>query len=323
MLTKTAKSIFLWFVASALFTGIMTAGSDQAPLGTLIDVGGYRVHLYCTGERGPAVVVVGGGFSFDWGLVQPKVAGLTRICTYDPSGTAWSDPPPLPGTPNCSDRIAEIHETLRRASVGGPLVIVGFSIGGLYGRLYASRYPGDVAGLVIVDHAFINPDHPPRPSETRAESVSQTTHPRGVFSVGEVDTPPSLITQAPVALGIEDDQNFQRLPKRNRDLHLWAMSQNPIRPTAETAAECTAEVEQETGTAAYPLGTRPLVVISTPNDSAEYQRLQAKLLLLSRDAKLIVAERSTHMVIVDAPDTIIAAIEQVVTSIRNGAALEK
>ena len=306
----------LLVIATALLAGIVNAADGQAPLGTLVDAGGYRVHLYCIGAGSPTVVVVGGGFSFDWGLVQPKVAGVTRICTYDPSGTAWSDPPPRPGPPSCSDRVTELHEVLRRASVNGPVVIVGFSIGGLYGRLYVARYPADVAGMVIVDHAFI-PHRPSRPSsDTRTESNSQPAHAGGEFTVAEVDTPPSLISQAPISLGIEDDENFERLPKRDRELHQWAMAQHPIRPTDETVAECTGEVEKETGNAAYPLGARPLIVISTPNDSTEYQRLQARLLLLSRDAKQVIAERSSHMVIVDAPDTIAGAIEEVVRAIR-------
>ncbi|HEU5021872.1 MAG TPA: alpha/beta hydrolase, partial [Bryobacteraceae bacterium] len=116
------------------------AVSDPAPPGALVDAGGYRVHLYCTGAGSPTVVVAGGGFSFDWGLVQPTLSTLTRICTYDPSGTAWSDPFPRNPTPTCTDRVAELHEVLHRASVPTPVVLVGFSIGGLYARLYAARY---------------------------------------------------------------------------------------------------------------------------------------------------------------------------------------
>jgi pimeloyl-ACP methyl ester carboxylesterase len=324
MLNQAVKSVIFWLVTSGLSIGLLNAADDQAPLGTLTDVGGYRVHLYCTGVGGPTVMVVGGGFSFDWGLVQPEVARRTRICTYDPSGTAWSDPSPLQRTPNCSDRVAEIHEVLRHASVGGPFVIVGFSIGALYGRLYASRYPEDVGGMVIVDHAFIDPDGPSRPpSERRADHNTQPAPMRGVLSINDVDTPPSLISQTAIALGIEDDQNFERLPKRNRDLHRWAMSKHPMRPTAETAAECAAEIEKETRGQTYPLGARPLVVISTRNESPSYQRLQSGLLLLTHDGKQTIAEHSTHMVLVDAPEAIITAIDDVITSIRNRAALRK
>ena len=289
------------------------AADDSAPpLGTLVDAGGYRVHLYCTGSGGPAVVVAGGGFSFDWGLVQPKISPLTRICTYDPSGTAWSDPFPGSRPPTCTDRVAELHEVLHRAPVSMPVVLVGYSIGGLYARLYAARYPEDVAGMVIVDHAFVDPPHsPPRAVESHAPSED------GVYSVEDVDTPPALISQTAIALGIEDDSNFQRLPKRNRDLHTWAMSRNPLRPTPEAAAECAAEVDEETRGQSNPLGAKPLVVISTNYDSPEYRRLQERLLGLSRDAKQVIAERSSHMVIVDEPETIVTAIEDAVKSIRS------
>lgn len=296
------------FVALALGSGVLHAADDPAPLGALIDLGGYSVHLYCTGVGSPTVVVAGGGFSFDWGLVQPKISTLTRICTYDPSGTAWSDPSPGRQTPTCTDRTAELHELLHRASVSMPVVLVGYSIGGLYARLYAARYPDDVAGMVLVDHAFTAADPP---AEKPADS--------NAFFAQEVDTPPALISQTPITLGIEDDRNFRRLPKLNRDLHTWAMSQNPVRPTPEAAAECSVSVNRETKDQPYPLGTKPLIVIGTLNDSPGYPQLQAQLLRLSRDAKQIVAEQSTHMVIVDQPETIVTAVDDEVQSIRNHA----
>jgi pimeloyl-ACP methyl ester carboxylesterase len=296
------------FLAFAAFA----AAEEPAPLGTLVDAGGYRVHLYCTGSGSPTVVVAGGGFSFDWGLVQPKISPLTRICTYDPSGTAWSDPFPGRQTPTCTDRVAELHEVLHRASVSTPVVLVGYSIGGLYSRLYAARYPEDVAGMVIVDHAFIEGAHSAPPiAESHAPPKG------GVYSVEDVDTPPALISQTPIALGIEDDRNFQRLPKLNQDLHAWALSRNPMRPTPEAAAECTAEVDKETGGQAKPLGTKPLIVISTNYDSPEYRQLQGQLLKLSSVAKQVTAEHSTHMVIVDQPEAIVTAIEDALKSIRN------
>ncbi len=301
---STAGIAFLAFAAFA-------APDDPAPPGALVDAGGYRVHLYCTGGGSPTVVVAGAGFSFDWGLVQPKISTLTRICTYDPSGTAWSDPP-AEQMPACAGRVAELHEVLHRAAVSTPVILVGYSIGGLYARLYAARYPEDVAGMVIVDHAFIEAPHSPPPA---AESHAPPKD--GVYSVEDIDTPPALISQTPIALGIEDDRNFQRLPKLNRDLHAWAMSRNPLRPTPENAAECAAEVDKETRGQTNPLGARPLVVISTNYDSPGYRQLQAQLLGLSRNAKQIMAERSTHMVIVDQPETIVAAIEDVLQSIRS------
>lgn len=245
-------------------------------------------------------MVVGSGFSFDWGLIQPELARSTTVCTYDPSGTAWSDPFPQT-SPSCSERVQELHQVLKRASVAGPYVIVGFSIGGLYARLFAHDYPEDVSGMVIVDHAFAAADR----DNNRPRATSQ------------MDSPPVLIFQPPIVLGMEDDQNFARLPRRNRELHEWAMSRHPVRPTPEGAAECAGVIENATADQTAPLGSKPLVVVSTTNQSRGYAELQAKLLSLSRNSKQAIAERSFHMVIIDQPEIVVSAIADVVAAVRS------
>src|SRR4051794_21880018 len=72
-------------------------GADPAPLGEMVDLGGRRLHLNCTGSGTPAVMVENGGgsFSIEWALVQLDVAKQTRICTYDRAGYAWSDRGPV------------------------------------------------------------------------------------------------------------------------------------------------------------------------------------------------------------------------------------
>jgi pimeloyl-ACP methyl ester carboxylesterase len=293
------------------------------PLGRMVDAGGYRVHLYCTGSGSPTVVVVSGGFSFDWGLVQPAVARFTRICTYDPSGTAWSDSYPTreaqqrDTAPGCADRVAEIHTVLKNADISPPYVLVGFSIGGLIGRLYEGEYPEDVAGMVIVDHAFIDFASDASPQS----SVSSTPH--GSHSqtrstlADSVDSPPVRISGPPIALDLEDNQNFSKLPQLDQDLHRWALSVHRLRPTVEAAAECEAAVESRTKDQPYPFGDRPLIVIRTNNRASGYEELQTKLLLLSRNNKLVLAGNSSHMVIIDEPDVVIASIRQVAAAVRN------
>ncbi len=283
-----------------LFACFGAAAEGPAPpplLGTLVDAGGYRVHLYCTGVGNPTVIVVG-GFSFDWGLVQPEVAKFTRICTWDPSGTAWSDP--SPNAPTCADRVSEVHRALKSAGVSGRFVLVGFSIGALWGRLYAHNYPEEVAGLVLVDHAFI-------PSNSDAPSPKPVSP-----AFGALDSPPILISAEPITLGIEDDQNFRKLTQRNQDLHAWAMSKNPARPGAETVSECSTALEHAT------LADKPLVVIRTNNETPGYEELQAKLLALSRNSSQIVAGHSSHMVIVDEPQIIVSSVRKMVDSLRSG-----
>jgi pimeloyl-ACP methyl ester carboxylesterase len=264
------------------------------------------------------VVIVGGGFSFDWGLVQPKVSQFTRICTYDPPGTAWSEaryePQPEPGlASNCQQTVDEIHTLLTKARVEPPWILVGYSIGGLFARLYAAAFPGDVAGMVIVDHAFIEP----------GGTANPVNQPEMREPLQQVDTLPVLLSATPIALGIEDDRNFAKLPQLNQRLHAWAMSANPVRPTPQLAAECIGAVSSATKNRATPLGNIPPIVVSTLNDSPKYGELQQMLLSLSRDSRQIIAENSTHMVIVDEPEVIVEGIHQVVGAVRNHRGLRK
>jgi pimeloyl-ACP methyl ester carboxylesterase len=283
--------------------------SEPQPPGKLVDVTGHRVHIYCTGQGSPTVIVASGGFSFDWGLVQPEVAELTRICTYDPAGTAWSDPLPAQNA-YCMGRVRELRELLNEASIAPPYILVGFSIGGLVARLYAARNPDEVAGIVIVDHAFLDTHSDP----ARADVPTQ---------MPGVDSPPVLIYREPIALDMEDDRNFSKLPLRDQELHRWALSINSLRPTPEMAAECFSEVDQATGKLSFPLGDKPVAVVSTSYDSARYRQLQNDLLLLSRNSKHYIAESSTHMVIIDQPETVIQAIHEVLAAVRHQAKLRK
>lgn len=125
--------------------------SGFPPLGRLVDIGGYRLHLHCTGEGDPTVVLIAGGgdFSFDWSLVQPNVSHFARVCSYDRAGLAWSDPGPLPRT--VRQDAYELHSLLSAARVPAPYLLVGHSMGGLIARLYADRYANEVAGIVLVD----------------------------------------------------------------------------------------------------------------------------------------------------------------------------
>lgn len=263
-----------------------------------MDVGGYRVHLYCIGEGSPTVVIVGTEFSFDWALVQPEAAKFARVCTYDASGTAWSGPGPKL---TCAARIKELHTALKNAGVKGPYVLIGLSMGAVVARLYASQYPAEAAGMVIVDHAFL---------DTGAKAGGAEPAP-----ASGADSRPILIHQEPIIWTIEDDPNFSRLPARDRELHRWAVSLHPSLPTVEATEECIAAVDKATAKNVHPLGDLPLVVISTVNHPPSYSKLQADLLALSRNSKQLIAEKSFHAVTIDQPETIVSAIREVVSTL--------
>jgi pimeloyl-ACP methyl ester carboxylesterase len=273
-----------------MLLALLFALAQYPPLGKLVDVGGYRVHIYCTGEGSPAVAIVGGGYSFDWGLVQPEVAKFTRVCTYDAGGTAWSDPGK---GHSCSGRVEEVHRVLNNAGVEGPYVLTGLSIGALVARLYAAKYPGEVAGMVMVDHAFLDP-----------------VGARAGGSVTGLDSAPALIGQTPIEITIEDSSAFENLPERARELHRWAVSLRPPLPHLETARDCVSEIGSRT------LGAMPLVVVSTANNSSNYGDLQTRLLALSKNSWQMVAKRSFHSVEIDQPEVVVRAIRRVVEAAR-------
>ena len=124
--------------------------------GQLVDVGPYRLHLECTGSRGPTVILEpgGGGSAASMGLIAPAVARDSRVCVYDRAGRGWSDPAASP--PDGAQIATDLHTLLDRADVPGPYVLAGHSFGGLYVRTYAAKYPEEVAGLVLVDSTAAN-----------------------------------------------------------------------------------------------------------------------------------------------------------------------
>ncbi len=119
--------------------------------GKLVDIGGYKMHINCSGSGGPSVILDAGGghFSLSWAFVQPEIAEFTHVCSYDRAGTGWSESSPLSRT--AQSIVKELHDLLQTAHVPKPYILVGHSIGGIYMRLYANTYPEEVYGVVLVD----------------------------------------------------------------------------------------------------------------------------------------------------------------------------
>jgi pimeloyl-ACP methyl ester carboxylesterase len=119
--------------------------------GKIYSVNGHDMHLYCTGEGSPTLVLEAGGGndSLTWTKVQPELSKITRVCSYDRAGFGWSSPQPPPRDAN---RIAgELHALLQQAGIQGPIVLMGHSRAGMYIRAYNQLYPEQVKGLVFVD----------------------------------------------------------------------------------------------------------------------------------------------------------------------------
>lgn len=124
------------------------------PIGKMVDIGGYKLHMIEAGtavEGQPTIVIDSGSGcnTLDWCLVAPEIAKFARVITYDRAGYAWSDASPLPRT--SENIVKELHTMLENAGVQGPYILVGHSFGGINVRLFASMYPDEVAGMVLVD----------------------------------------------------------------------------------------------------------------------------------------------------------------------------
>ena len=255
----------------------------------MVDVGGYRVHLYCTGKGSPTVFVTA-GFSLDWALVQPEVAKFARVCTYDASGTAWSDAGP---GATCTVRVAEMLKLLDSAGISEPVVLVGYSLGAVRARMFAHDYPDRVAAMVIVDHAIdlggLRPERRQEPKEGA----------------------PVLLSATPIATGLETDAAFARLPRRVRELHLWAQAKLDTVQTDDIVTACL-----EQSSEMHSLGKLPLVVVSNRLQLPIYTDLQTQLLGLSSNSRHIVAQKSGHGVIIDQPEVVVRAIRLAVQAAR-------
>jgi hypothetical protein len=158
VLVGIAGLVLVLLLAGVVFQFVTTKIDERRypALGEMVDVGGYNLHLNCTGKAGGAPTVVLdsglGGTVLDWQLVQPELAKSTRVCTYDRAGMGWSDPGPQPRTSR--QIVKELHTLLGNAGVRGPYLLVGHSFGGTNMQVYASQYPDEVAGMVLVDSAL-------------------------------------------------------------------------------------------------------------------------------------------------------------------------
>jgi pimeloyl-ACP methyl ester carboxylesterase len=249
----------------------------------MIDIGGARVHLNCTGSSPITVMIVGAGYSFDWSLVQPEVAKFASVCTYDPTGSVWNDPNP---TPTCDGRIGEIHSTLQHAGISGPLVLVGHSIGAVFARLYTARFPNSVQGLVLSDYA----------------GTYRMTNGQGIYR--------------------SDDQSLQRLPPLPQDMHRWADSRPGASNRIADRKFFDGCIADAARTSIY-LRHKPLIAVANPYlaGSDDYQRVQADLLALSRNSKAMIAPHSGHGIPMEDPEVLVQAIREVFSAAQSNTAL--
>lgn len=314
-------------------THLARAQSDTTPpipaTGRLVDLGGWRLHLNCIGERrGTQPIVLleagAGGFSVDWSLVQPEVAHFARVCSYDRAGLGWSDLGPHPRT--LRQVVWELHALLSAAGERAPFVLVGHSYGGILARLYAFTYRDEVAGLVFDEsghergvQVFRNGRMVRLVDSATGRPVPE---PRASNPLRVADIPPAIRAQIERSAqqmarqatrdGLPPDAQRMRTWSFGQIKH-WASNDNPFE-----GEELAALLARWT-TTPYPLADMPVVVLSrgvAEADTAverEHERNQRELLTLSRRSRQVVARHARHDILLDEPEVTIAAIRDVLT----------
>ena len=168
--TGLAGGLILLILAGVIFQALGEAADVRRypPPGRMVDVGGYRMHIHCTGQGSPTVILdhVAVTNSAQWGLIQPQVSEATQVCAYDRAGFGWSDLGPAPR--DTIRNALELHTLLAEAGIPGPYLLVGHSYGGNVARVYAMKYPEEVAGIVLVDPGIVH-DRPGVPVEVNEQ----------------------------------------------------------------------------------------------------------------------------------------------------------
>jgi pimeloyl-ACP methyl ester carboxylesterase len=308
--------IVVLVASGASYEAIMAAGdaSRYPARGQRVDVGGYRLHISCIGNGSPTVVLDAGqgGFSLDWSLIQPELATTTRVCAYDRAGYGWSDPSPQPRTPR---QIAEeLHTLLVNAGIEGPYVLVGHSAGGKHVRLYATRHPQDVAGIVLVDARTEYVDANRSPDALAAEHKQQRRFQRTIWVAARI----GLVRPFWAALWPKVWSATQNLSaERRTEIGVLQARSQQIKTVLREDAFLTQDNSQLNSAAS--LGNVPLIVLAA-GQSVEHdplwQEAQEQLARDSLNAKLIVASGSGHYIHWEQPTLVVDAIRQVVEAAR-------
>jgi pimeloyl-ACP methyl ester carboxylesterase len=278
--------------------------------GQLVDIGGYKRHIYCIGQGSPTVILDAGlGDSFiSWHKVQPEIAKFTRVCSYDRAGIGYSDSSPRPRTGKTFAE--ELHGLLQSAAVPSPYILAGHSMGGFDVRLYTSLYRSEVAGMVLVDssHPEQQKRLPPALNDLdatwlREQEFFEFTMPFGL----------------PRFLGFCGNDPAVRAVECN--FHSARESVAELKAISESAAQTAA-----TGS----LGDMPLVVLSHDPDTPQpdlpeelvkpandaWQQMQKELAHLSARGGQVIAKNSGHYIQLDRPDLVVDAVRSVVDQAR-------
>ena len=301
------------------------------PPGEMIDVGGHRLHVSCSGAGHPSVVLESGiaASSISWAVVQPVIAQFTRACTYDRAGLAWSD---VPSCARTFERIVdELGQVLKRVAPGECCILVGHSFGSFVVRGYAMRHPEAVAGMVLVDPAieWLTPDPQRAYRLRRAQFLARVgawlAHigvPRACLAllIGGAPSAPQRFSRL---FGETVAETLNRLVGEVRKLPPETyplMQEFWSQPKCYYAmADHLAALERDGAAIARIVSPPeiPTIVISSGNQPQEHIEAQRLLATASRGGRHVIAARSSHWIQFDEPELVTAAVRELVDRSRS------
>jgi pimeloyl-ACP methyl ester carboxylesterase len=286
--------------------------TDSLPMtGRLVDVGGHKLHIDCTGTGSPTVVLEPGlgepSTATAW--IAPAVATTTRVCVYDRAGRGWSES--ASGPQDGVEVATDLHTLLKRAGERGPFVLAGHSAGGIYVLNFAHGYPEEVAGVVLLD----------------SMSPEQYTKIAGWPAFYEMFRRASAVLPPLSRLGVGRalySSAYSGLPVQARDDQraLWATPRHGRSVRDEFSELRTAMAEARSLTT---LGDRPLVVLTAEKDAeGGWKGAQNNLAALSTNTIHQLLPNAEHSMLTEDKDTAAQstrAINEVVEAVRNNADL--
>jgi pimeloyl-ACP methyl ester carboxylesterase len=320
LLAGLSGLVVLLAIIGAIYQSVERSNDlrTHSPPGSLVDVNGYKMHLYCVGDGSPAVILESGlnDSWLSWFKVQPSVAEFTRVCSYDRASVGWSDARPEP--PDSRNIALHLHSLLQNAGTKPPYILVGHSIGGIHVRVYQNMYPSDVVGMVLVDSS-----HPDQIKRSPPQLLKWNPLRKLEFKLWTLSMP----------FGVP---RFVKIcgngPAEIRDALQTAECNTRWAETQETEFnyfDSSAEEGRMTGS----LGSMPLVVISHDPDKSglpaiigpdlakqtevAWGQMQEDLSHLSTRSSHVVAKGSTHYIQIQRPALVIDAIYLTVNASRN------
>lgn len=309
---QLSVGVFVLFICLLFFQKVASNWDDlrYPPTGKLIDIGGYRLHLYSSGKGSPSVVFDAGlsGTSLGWSLVQNEVSKFTQVCSFDRAGYAWSDESSLERT--SINMARELYSLLKHADIDPPYLLVGHSFGGCNALLFAHLYPKETFGVVLVDSVHENMLNV-LPEEPQSCSKKTINHPffiwlRAALGFERLKGPSKEIVNM-----------FSPLPKYEKQVYLAQMYKAGYAMTVAKELASFSESLYQLDSSNIHLQDKPLFVISSGKYSCKeeddlWYSLQKDLLLKSSRSKHIIAEESDHMINHHQPAVISQAIRNMI-----------